>query len=91
MEDSEGSRDHVFGAKFLILDVEVGIKRLKRGHFTANDGHVQIVFVDRAARSLHLRLKSLLIFLYLVLEQVLLAFLQSNFPFVEAQAAQIVR
>ena len=81
MEDSERSRDHVFGAKFLILAIEVGIKRLKRGHFPANDGHVHIVYLDRAARSLHHRLESLLILLDLALEQVLVALLHSNFPF----------
>ena len=73
------------------MAIEVGVKRLKRVRFTANDCHVDIVYVDRAARSLLLRPENLLICLDLVLEQVLLALLQSKFLFVEAQAAQVIR
>ena len=72
------------------MAIEVSIKRLKRVRLTANDCHVNIVYVDRAARSLLLRPENLLFCLDLVLEQVLLALLQSKFLFVEAQAAQVV-
>ena len=62
-----------------------------RGNFTANDGHVNVVYVNGAARSLLHCLEGLRISLDLVLEQGLLAILHGNFPLVEAQAAQVVR
>ena len=95
LEDCEGSRDHVFGAEFLILTIITRLEGLQAGHhLLVEDRFILVDVVDINVevdtRGLLNRLARLRLTHIFGLKVVLLTDFPSKLPLLETQAAQVV-